>query len=87
MEGVVDAFRKGKLKLLTLTETKLKRNRSCHGGVNGTTASVQEIERAKEGKANMLNDVCHSAVIDFGCISSRILWVKFKVSRVKVCVK
>ena len=27
-----------------------------------------------------------SAVIDFGCVSSRILWVKIKISRVKVCV-
>ena len=27
-----------------------------------------------------------SAVIDFGCVSSRILWIKLKFSRVKVCV-
>ena len=24
---------------------------------------------------------------DFGCVSSRILWIKFKFSRVKVCVE
>ena len=30
----------------------------------------------------VLNDVWHSAVIDFGCASSRMLWIKF--SRVKV---
>ena len=34
----------------------------------------------------LLNDVWHNAVIDFGCVSSRILWIKFKFSRVKVCV-
>ena len=34
----------------------------------------------------MLNDVCHSAVVKCGCVSSRILWIKFKFSRVKVCV-
>ena len=28
----------------------------------------------------------HSAVIDFGCVRSIILWVKFKFPRVKVCV-
>ena len=28
----------------------------------------------------------HSAVIDFGCVSSRVLWVKFKFSMVKVCM-
>ena len=34
----------------------------------------------------LLNDVWHSVVIDFGCVSSRILWIKFKFSRVKICV-
>ena len=34
-----------------------------------------------------MNDVWHSVVvIDFGCVSSRILWIKFKLSRVEVCV-
>ena len=28
-----------------------------------------------------MNDVWHSTVINFGCISSRILWIKFKFSR------
>ena len=36
--------------------------------------------------AILLNDVWQSVVIDFGCVSSRILWIKFKFSRVKVCV-
>ena len=36
--------------------------------------------------AVLLNDVWHSAVIDVGYVSSRILWIKFKFSRVKVCV-
>ena len=34
----------------------------------------------------LLNDMWHSAVMDIGCVSSRILWIKFKFSRVKVCV-
>ena len=25
-------------------------------------------------------------MVDFGCVSFRILWVKFKFSKVKVCV-
>ena len=69
---VVDVFRKGKFKLLVLTETKLK----C----------VQEMERAREDVAILLNHVWHSAVIDFGCVSSRFLWIKFKFSGVKICV-
>ena len=34
------------------------------------------MERAREGVAILLNDVWHSAA--FECISSRILWIKFK---------
>ena len=44
------------------------------------------MERAREGVAVLLNDVWLSAVMDFGCVSSRILSIKFKFSRVKVCV-
>ena len=44
------------------------------------------MERAREAVAILLNDVWHSAVVDFGCVSSRILQIKFKFSRVKVCV-
>ena len=33
-----------------------------------------------------MNDVWHSAVVKSECVSSRILWIKFKFSRVKVCV-
>ena len=44
------------------------------------------MERAREGVAVLLNNVWHSAVVKYGCVSSRILWIKFKFSRVKVCV-
>ena len=36
--------------------------------------------------AILVKDMWHSAVIDFGCVSSRIIWITFKFSRVKVCV-
>ena len=79
VKGGGNVFRKGKFKLLALTETKLKGN----GGVswrevNGIIASFQEMERARKGGSILLNDVWHSAVIDFGCIKSRILWIFFK---------
>ena len=41
-------------------------------------------DRAKEGVAILLNDVCHIAVVDFGCVSSKILWIKFQFSSVKI---
>ena len=54
--------------------------------INGITASDQELEIVREGAAILLNDVWHSAMIDFRCVSYRILWLKFKISRVKICV-
>ena len=81
----MDVFRKGKFELLSLIEIKLKGNGEVSWcGVNGIIADVQEMERAREGVEVLLNDVWHNAVRDFGCVSSRILWIKFKFSRVKV---
>ena len=71
---MVDVFREGKFEWLALTETKLKgKGEVSWCGVNGIIAGVQEMERAREGVVILLNDVWHSAVVDFGCVSSRIL--------------
>ena len=74
--------------MLAWTKTKLKGgNREVSWcGENGIIAGVQEMERARKGVVILLNDVWHSAVVDFGCVSFRILWIKFMFSRVKVCV-
>ena len=55
-------------------------------GVNVIFDSVHEMERDREMEAALLNDVWHSVMIKAGCVSSRIIWIKFKFSRVKVCV-
>ena len=34
----------------------------------------------------LLNNVWHRAVVECGCVSSRILWIRFKFSRIKICV-
>ena len=84
-EEGVDVFREGKFELLALTETKLKgKGEVSWSGVNGIISGAHEMERAWEGVAVLLN-VWHSAVIKSGYVSSRILWIKFKFSRVKVC--
>ena len=44
------------------------------------------MERAREGVAVLMYDVWHSPVVKYRCVSSRILWIKFRFSRVKVCV-
>ena len=74
--GVVDIFRKGKFDLFALTETKLKGNGEVSWcGIIGIITGIQEKERAREGMASLLNDVWHSAVKNFGCVSFRILWM------------
>ena len=84
-EEVVNVFREGKFELLPLTEMKLKGNGELSWcGVNGIIAGVQEMKRVREGVAILLNDVWHSAVVYFGCVISRILWIKFTFSRIKV---
>ena len=78
-EQVVDTFQKGKFDLLALTETKMKgKGEVSWSGVNVIFAGVQEMERAMEGVVILLNDVWHRAMVDYGCVSSRILCIKFK---------
>ena len=88
--GDGERFQKRKVRVACLAETKLKGNGevSCCGE-NGIIASAQEMERARERVAILLNDAWHSAVLDFECFSSRILWIKFKFSRfnfVPLCI-
>ena len=59
-----------------MTKTKLKGKWEvswCE--VNGIIADVQEIERAREGVAVLMNNEWHSVVIDFESASSKTLWV------------
>ena len=73
--------------MLALTEKILKGNGKVSWcGVNGIIASVQEMEKARVGVNILLNVVWDCAVVDFGCISSRIPRIKFNFSSVKVCV-
>ena len=78
-EEAVDIFKKGKFQLLPLTDTKLKgKGEVSWSGVNAIFTCVQEMERAREGVAVLLNDVWHSALVKYGCVNSRIHWIKFK---------
>ena len=83
----MDVFKEGKFELLALMKMKLKGNGEVPWCVvYGIIASVQKRERVREGVAILLNDVWHSAVLDFGCVSSRIMWIKFIFPRVKICL-
>ena len=84
---MVDVFREGKFESLALTETKLKgKGELSWCGVNDIIAGVEEMERTREGVAILLKGVWCSAVVDFGSVSSRILWIELKFSGVKVCM-
>ena len=63
----MDIFKERKFELLAMTETKLKgKGEVLWFGVNVIFAGVQEMERAREGMAVLLNDVWHSAVVKSG---------------------
>ena len=82
---VVNVFREGKFELLALMETKLKGNEELSlRGINGIIVGVQEMEKTTEGVGIWLKNVWHNTVTDFGCVSYRVLWIKFRFSRVKV---
>ena len=85
-EEVVDIFREKKVELLALTEKELKGNGEVSWCGVGIITGVQEMERAREGVASLSNDVWHSTVVELRCVSFRILWIKFKFLKVKVCV-
>ena len=71
---MINVFKELKFESLALTKTKLKRMGEVSWcGVNYIIAGVQEMERAREGVSILLNDVWHSAVVDFGSVSSRML--------------
>ena len=77
-EEVVEVFKEGKFELLALTKTKFKANGEVSWyEVNGIIAGAQEMEIAREGMAILFNDVWHSAGVDFGGVSSRVLGIKF----------
>ena len=71
---VLNVCKEGNFELLAMTETKLKGNGEVSWcGVNGIIACSQEMEKDKEGVAILLNDVWRSAVVDFVCVSFRII--------------
>ena len=44
----------------------------------GIIVGVQGMERAREVDTILLNEMWHSVVINFGYVSSRMIWIKFR---------
>ena len=53
--------------MLALTEAKLKENENVSWFGVMVPSGVEEIERAREGEGVLMNDVLHSAAIDWMC--------------------
>ena len=78
-EEVVDVLRRGKFEFLDSTETRSKGNGELSWcSVNGINAGVQDTERTREDVATLLNDAWQSGLVEFGCVSTSVLLVKFK---------
>ena len=83
---MVDVFRRRILSCLPNSDKAEREREVSWCGLNGIIAGVQEIDGTREGVAALMNDAWHTAVIGFGSVSSRILWIKIKFSRVKGCM-
>ena len=79
-------FKKGKFEFLALMETKMKGNGEVSWcGVNAIIAGVQDMERAREGVAILLNDVCGTVqwetlgvlALEFSELNSNFQGLKF----------
>jgi len=84
---VVDVFKRGKFDVLGLCETNLKgREDFVWNDVHGVRSGREGAGRGKEGVAVLLSDEWYKALVAYKCICSRVMWVKFKFDRVKVCL-
>ena len=51
-----------------------------------TEGGVEESERTREDVVVLMDDAWRSAEINFGFVTTRSLWLKFRFSRGKLCV-
>ena len=75
-EEIGNMFRKRKLGVLALCETKMRGRGEVFGGVEGRHSGVNG--RAKEGVAILLSEEVKGRVTEWGEVSSRLMWVKLK---------
>ena len=74
-------FRKRKLGVLALSETKMKgKGEVVFGGVGGRRSGVED-GRAREGVAILLSEEIRKCVTEWREVSSRLMWVRLKFGR------
>ena len=75
-------FRRRKLGVLALCETKMKGQGACDfGGVEGRYSGVAVEEHASEGVAILVSEEVKGWVTEWREVSSRIMWIKLKLER------
>ena len=75
-------FRRRKLGILALCETKMKGQGACDfGGVEGRYSGVAVGEHASEGVAILVSEEVKGWVTEWREVSSRIMWIKLKLER------
>ena len=82
---VVKIFKESRMGLLGLCEINLKGNEKfLWNDVHGVRAGMKGRERAKEGVGVLMNEEWYKALVKYECVSSRVIYVKFKFKRVKM---
>ena len=71
-------FRKRKLGVLALSETKMRgKGEVVFGGVGGRSSGVEN-GRAKEGVALLVSEEVRGCVVEWREVSTRLMWVRLK---------
>ena len=77
-EEIGKMFRKRKLGVLALSETKMRgKGEVVFGGVEGRKSGVED-GRAREGVAILLSEEVKGCVTEWGEVSARLMWVRLK---------
>ena len=84
---IVDIFKNRKMDILALSETKVKGSGLREWeGQKVIVSGVSERCRAKEGVGIMLSGQMWSRMLDYKCVSSRLMWVKLNLNGEKLNV-
>ena len=82
-EEIGNMFRKRKLGVLALSETKMRgKGDIVIGGVGGRSSGVEN-GRAKEGVAILVSEEVKRCVTEWGEVSARLMWVRLKFGQEK----
>ena len=84
---IADMFKERKMDVLALSETKVKGKGEREWESERLVVSgVSERCRAREGVAVMIKRSLWGSVVEYKCVSSRLLWVRMKVAGERIVI-